>query len=100
MKNRFQLLEDTEDNEFMTNFVNIVSESPENFGLGEEKPIEKISEETCQLKEKKRKMKYNKENIAKIEFSELCKTQKQKIVQEARRFNCNMIQKAIEENKA
>ena len=103
LKNRFQLLEDTEDiNEFTANFVNVVLESAENVsGLQGDKPIKKISEGTKQLMEKRRKMKYNKENnIAKVEFSELCKTLRKKIVEDTRKFNCHMIQQAIEENKS
>ena len=102
LKNRFQLLENTEDiNEFNMNFINVVLESAENvIGLEEDKPIKKISEETCQLIEKRRKIKYNKENIlARVEFSEKCKTLQKKVVEDTRSLHHNAVQKVTEENK-
>ena len=51
MKNKTELLEDTEDiNEFTMNFV---LESAENVGSKKDKIIKKISNETCQLMEKR-----------------------------------------------
>ena len=77
-------------------------ESAENIvGLDEEKPNKEISEETCQFMEKIRKIKCNKNIIiAKVEFSELYKTLLKNIIEDTRRFNCNIIQKDIEENKS
>ena len=90
-------------NEFTTNFVNVVLELAENVvTLNEDKPITKISEETYQLMEKRRKMNNNTENItAKVDFQNYVKLCEKKIVlEDTRRFSYYMIQKIIEENKS
>ena len=94
MKNRSWLLEDTEDiNEFRTNFANAVLELAENVAeFEEDKLIEKMSEETHQLIVKRKKNKFKKKNtIVKVEIAELCKNLWKKIIDDTRRFNCNII---------
>ena len=94
LKNRSWLLEDTEDiNEFRTNFANAVLELAENVAeFEEDKLIEKMSEETHQLIVKRKKNKFKKKNtIVKVEIAELCKNLWKKIIDDTRRFNCNII---------
>ena len=65
-------------------------ESDENVvGLKEDKPIKKVSEGIRQLMERRRKMVCNTENIiAKVDFIELCKNLRKKIVEDTKGFIC------------
>ena len=102
LRNKFQALASTcEDiDSFNCNLVTIVKESAKKVaGNKKSSKIDKISEQTRQMLQKRREMKQDVSKYGKIEYTELCKTIRKRIRDEIRGYNVLVVQNALQNNK-
>ena len=107
LKNRFEVLKNVIEEEQDVNEVNktlistLRNVAEEIVGETATKPVKKITEETKELMRKRRELKPKKNDPkSKVEYAELCKTVRKRITEDVRKFNCDLVRKAVEDNKS
>ena len=107
LKNRFEALKNiVEEEEHVSKINRAISETLkvtalEVAGEVKKRSTKKITEVTRQLMKKRREMKPKKDDpISRIEYIEICKTLRKHITEDVRKFNCELVKKAVENNKS
>ena len=102
LKNRFDLLDNNHDDldQHNTEITDTLLSAVKSIAIDNSvKKCERISEETKTLIKKRKTLNQDKNNISKIEYSELCKTIRKNIRQDIRKYNTNQIENTIKTNK-
>jgi endonuclease/exonuclease/phosphatase family metal-dependent hydrolase len=98
LRNKFQILNDEVDT--YQDFTKAITEAAyEVAGTKKRSKVDKISQETRAMLEQRRLAKTKLTNHGKVEYVELCKTIRKRMREEIRRYNVNMVEKAIREHK-
>ena len=102
LRNKFKELQVSEDDieSYNQDIIAIVNDAARTIASSKKSiKIDKISESTKDMLRKRREMKQDATQYSKIEYRELCKTVRKQMREEIRKYNVQLVQKALTENK-
>ena len=102
LQNKFKELQVSEDDieSYNQDIIAIVNDAARTIASSKKSiKIDKISESTKDMLRKRREMKQDATQYSKIEYRELCKTVRKQMREEIRKYNVQLVQKALTENR-
>ena len=102
LHNKFKELQVSEDNieSYNQNIIAIVNDAAKAIaGCKKTMKTDKISQSTKDMLRKRREMKQDTTQYSKIEYTELCKTVRKQMREEIRKYNVQLVQNALKENR-
>ena len=102
LQNKFKelLIADDDIEGYNENIITIVTDAARAIASSKKSiKIDKISQSTKDMLRKRREMKQDTTQYSKIEYVELCKTVRKQMRDEIRKYNVQLVQKALTDNK-